>query len=74
MAARGDDDVGRLGGSEFLEGLVELASDDLDGVGKALGVGVGFAIVGDDALEARIARGLEELEGHVAAAEDVKQR
>ena len=69
-----DDDIGGLAGREIGKRFVEILRDDLKRVGETLGVGVGFAIVGNDAVESRVAGGFEELEGHVACAEDVKQR
>ena len=69
-----DDDIGGLAGREFGECFVEVFGDDLKRVGEALGVGVGVAVVGDDAVEAGVAGGFKELEGDVAGAEDVKQR
>ncbi len=57
-----------------LSSVVEVLGDDLLGAGEALGVGVGLAVVGNDAVEASVAGGLEELDGDVAGAKDVEQR
>ncbi len=74
MAARGDDDVRGFNGAEILQRIVEVFGDDLKRFGEALGVGVGLAVVGDDAVEARVAGRLEELYGDMTGAKDVKKR
>ena len=41
---------------------------------RPLGIGVGLAVVSNDAVKARIASGLEELDGDMAGAEYIEQR
>ena len=53
---------------------LEVVSEDLACVGKALAIGVTLAVVDHDHVEAGDHRHLVQVEGHVTGAEDVEQR
>ena len=69
-----DDDMRGLAGSKHGENLVKVPGDNLKRVWEALGICVGVAIIGDNAVEAGVAGGFEELERNVAGAKDVEER
>ena len=74
MSAGDDHDVRTLGRTQSRRHRIEIVGDDLARIGKALAVGVGFAIVHDRDLEACGGRNLVEVVGDVPGAKDVEQR
>src|SRR5664279_447285 len=74
MSASNDHNVSRFGHVNLSHDFFEVVGKNLAGAGKALTVGVAFAVIHYDHVKAGNHRDLVQVEGHVTGPENVEQR